>query len=281
MLADNLQLDFTMVLNIAHRGARSLAPENTLLAARRGLEAGADLWETDLAVTRDEQLILFHDDLLLRTTDVKRRYPDRAGDPFTTFRLEEIRSLDAGSWFVEADPHGQIASGAVSEAAQAACRGIRVPTLEEALVFTMDAGWKLNLELKFLPAPMADFPVVPHVLALIDRVGIGPDQVLISSFKHAWLEEIRTRRPELEIQALLGYFTDRPLDWGPLAFRTYNVRHTLIRDEDIVLRKEQGYSINLFTVNDAADMRRFMDLGADGIITDFPQRLALLRRERL
>jgi glycerophosphoryl diester phosphodiesterase len=43
-----------MVLNIAHRGARSLAPENTLLAARRGLEAGADLWETDLAVTRDE-----------------------------------------------------------------------------------------------------------------------------------------------------------------------------------------------------------------------------------
>ena len=281
MLADNLQLDFTMVLNIAHRGARSLAPENTLLAARRGLEAGADLWETDLAVTRDEQLILFHDDLLLRTTDVKRRYPDRAGDPFTTFSLEEIRSLDAGSWFVEADPHGQIASGAVSEAAQAACRGIRVPTLEEALVFTMDAGWKLNLELKFLPAPMADFPVVPHVLALIDRVGIGPDQVLISSFKHAWLEEIRTRRPELEIQALLGYFTDRPLDWGPLAFRTYNVRHTLIRDEDIVLRKEQGYSINLFTVNDAADMRRFMDLGADGIITDFPQRLALLRRERL
>jgi glycerophosphoryl diester phosphodiesterase len=275
--ADNLQLDFTMVLNIAHRGARSLAPENTLLAARRGLEAGADLWETDLAVTQDEQLILFHDDLLVRTTDVQQRYPDRAFDPFTTFSLAEIRALDAGSWFVDADPHGQITAGAVSEEAQSACRGIQVPTLEEALVFTRDAGWKLNLELKFLPEPMAAFPVVPRVLEMIDHVGLGPDQVLISSFNHVWLDEIRNRRPELEVQALIGYHTDQPLDWGPLTFKTYNVRQTLIQDQEIVARQQQGLTINLFTVNDAEDMRRFMDLGVDGLITDFPQRLALLR----
>ena len=274
---NNFHLDSMMVLNIAHRGARSLAPENTLLAARRGLEAGADLWETDLAVTRDEQLILFHDDLLGRTTDVAQRYPERAGDPFTTFSLAEIRALDAGSWFVEGDPHGQIAAGAVSETDQKACRGARVPTLEEALVFTRDAGWKLNLELKSLPAPMSTFPVVPRMLEMVDRVGLGPDQILISSFNHAWLEEVRARRPELEIQALIGYYSDRPLDWGPLAFNTYNVRHTLIQDEDIVARKQQGLTINLFTVNDATDMRRFMAFGVDGLITDFPQRLALLR----
>ena len=51
---------------IAHRGAGKLAPENTLLAARRGLEAGAHLWETDLGVTRDEELILLHDHSLAR-----------------------------------------------------------------------------------------------------------------------------------------------------------------------------------------------------------------------
>lgn len=266
-----------MVLNIAHRGARSLAPENTLLAARRGLEAGADLWETDLAVTRDEQLILFHDDLLIRTTDVQHRFPDRARDPFTNFSLTEIRTLDAGSWFVEDDPHGQIAAGAVSESEQAACRGQKVPTLEEALVFTRDAGWKLNLELKYLPASMADFPVVPRVLAMIDRVGIALEQILISSFKHAWLEEVKVRRPAIEVQALIGYFTDQPLDWGDLTFATYNARCTLIQDEDIRQRKEQGLTINLFTVNDEAEMRRFMALGVDGIITDFPQRLERLR----
>jgi glycerophosphoryl diester phosphodiesterase len=277
LLAGNLHLDSKMVLNIAHRGARSLAPENTLLAARRALEAGADLWETDLAVTRDERLILFHDDLLGRTTDVQQRYPERAGEPFTTFSLAEIRALDAGSWFVAADPHGQIAAGAVSEADQKACRGARVPTLEEALVFTRDAGWRLNLELKALPAPMDRFPVVPRMLDMIDRVGLGPDQILISSFNHTWLEEVRRRRPELEIQALIGYYSDRPLDWGPLSFQTYNVRHTLIRDQDLAARKQQGLIINLFTVNDAMDMRRFMALGVDGLITDFPQRLALLR----
>jgi glycerophosphoryl diester phosphodiesterase len=263
-------------MNIAHRGARSIAPENTLLAARRGLEAGADLWEADLAVTRDEQLILFHDDRLVRTTDVRQRFPDRADDPFTTFSLDEIRTLDAGSWFVENDPHGQIAAGAVSAMDQARCRGEKVPTLEEALVFTRDAEWKLNLELKFLPASMADFPVVARVLGMIDRVGLTPDQVLISSFNHVWLEEVKVLRPAMEIQALIGYHTDRALDWGDLAFETYNVRSTLIRDDDIRQRKAQGLAINLFTVNEEADMRRFMALGVDGIITDFPQRLASL-----
>lgn len=266
-----------MTLNIAHRGARSIAPENTLLAARKGLEAGADLWETDLAVTRDEQLILFHDDLLIRTTDVPQRFPDRARDPFTTFDLAEIRSLDAGSWFVETDPHGQIAAGALTEADRQACRGEKIPTLEEALVFTRDANWRLNLELKKLPDPMADFPVVPKVLAMIDRVGLNPDQVLVSSFQHAWLEEIRERRPSLEIQALIGYHTVLPLDWGDLAFGTYNARATLIADETIRQRKQEGFAINLFTVNETADMRRYMALGVDGLITDFPQRLTMLR----
>jgi glycerophosphoryl diester phosphodiesterase len=85
--------------------------------------------------------------------------------------------------------------GRYPKAEQATCRGAKVPTLEEALVFTRDADWKLNLELKFLPAPMADFPVVPRVLALIDRVGLPLDRFLISSFNHVWLEEVKERRP--------------------------------------------------------------------------------------
>lgn len=265
-----------MVLNIAHRGARSVAPENTLLAARRALAAGADLWEADLAITRDEALILHHDDRLVRTTDVARRFPERAANPFTTFSLAEIRGLDAGSWFVETDPHGEIAAGGLSPAEQAACRGERVPTLEEALVFTRDANWGLNLELKRLPPPFETFPLVPRVLAMIDRVGIAPEQVRISSFHHPWLEEVQTRRPELEVQALIGYHTDRPLDWGPLAFSVYNVRHTVTTDDELLRHKQMGLAINLFTVNEVADMRRYAALGMDGLITDFPQRLARL-----
>lgn len=266
-----------MLLNIAHRGARSIAPENTLLAARRGHAAGADLWEADLAVTRDEALILHHDDRLLRTTDVAERFPARAANPFTTFSLAEIRSLDAGSWFVASDPHGQIAAGVLAPDEQAACRGEKVPTLEEALVFTRDANWGLNLELKRLPPPFEDFPVVARVLAMIERVGLSREQMRISSFYHPWLEEVQARRPGLEVQALVGYYTDQPPDWGPLTFAIYNVRHTVTTEDEIRRHKALGLVINLFTVNDLADMQRYRDLGVDGLITDFPQRLTRLR----
>lgn len=66
-----------MAIIIAHRGARSLAPENTLAAARRAHDVGADMWETDVAVTADDHLVLMHDDAMTRTTDVAARFPDR------------------------------------------------------------------------------------------------------------------------------------------------------------------------------------------------------------
>ena len=265
-----------MVQNIAHRGARSLAPENTLLAARKGLDCGAHRWETDLAVTRDENLILFHDNLLGRTTDVAQCYPVRCGEPFTHFTLEELRRLDAGSWFVDADPFGQIAAGALTPADQTACRGVRIPTLEEALVFTRDAGWRINLELKRLPAPLEAFPVVAPVLAMIDRVGLAAEAIVISSFQHAWLKEVQARRPAIAVQALVGFRTTGPIEWGDMSFETYNVRSTLIPPELVRERVADGYTINLFTVNEPEAMRAFAAAGAAGIITDFPQRLAEL-----
>jgi glycerophosphoryl diester phosphodiesterase len=268
--------DESLVLNIAHRGARSIAPENTLLAARKGLEAGADLWETDLAVTRDEQLILCHDPSLRRTTDVGLKFPERAQESPARFTLAEIRTLDAGSWFVETDPFGRIAAGALSPAEQGACRGEKVPTLEEALVWTRDVDWVVNLELKRLPTSMAGFPLVDRVLSIIDRVGIAPERVRLSSFYHPWLKEVLSLRPDVSVQALIGEKAYLALDWGFLEFATYNVRHTLVSDEEIRRRKAQGLVINLFTVNDAADMRRYRRLGVDGIFTDFPQRLAHL-----
>lgn len=262
-----------MVANIAHRGARSLAPENSLVAARKALEIGADLWETDVGVTADGELILFHDDSLARTTDAKRRFPDRAPWTFTTFTLAELRSLDAGSWFVETDPFGQIAAGAVTAAELDAYRGEQIPTLREALTFTRDAGWQINLELKRLPPPLEQFPVVERVLALVDELAMPPQQIVLSAFNHDWLRQAQAQRPDIEVQALIGYsFTD-PLDWGDLSFATYNARSTLITEQKIRDVTAQGIAVNLFTVNEVGDMRRFIAAGVTGLFTDFPQRL--------
>lgn len=266
-----------MVVNIAHRGARSLAPENTLAAARKALAIGADLWEADVGATADGALILLHDESLARTTDAPARFPDRAPWTSSTFTLAEIRSLDAGGPFIETDPFGQIAAGAVSPAELAAYRGEQVPTVREALLFTRDAGWRVNLELKRLPPPLERFPIVKRVLALVDELAMPPHQVILSAFNHDWLRHAQALRPDIEVQALIGYSESEPLDWGNLEFGTYNARSTLVSEERIREVTAQGIAVNLFTVNEEDDMRRFIAAGVTGLFTDFPHRLAALR----
>ena len=265
---------------IAHRGARSLAPENTIAAAQKAWEVGADLWETDIAVTRDEKLILFHDDSLERTTNVKTLFPASDSLIFTDYTLEQIRTLDAGSYYIENDPYKEIKKGFLTEAEVAGYEGEKVPTLEEALLFTKEKNWQVNLELKRLPEPFHNFPVAERVLALIQQIGIGHEQIIVSSFKHEWLRYIENMAPKIEIQALIGYSFIAPLDWGDFDFEIYNARSTLIDAKQIETAKAKGKKVNLFTVNDPKDMQRFLDQGVDGLITDFPQRLKTLLQNR-
>ena len=263
-----------MTLNIAHRGARSLAPENTLAAARRGLAVGADLWETDVTVTRDGALILMHDDTLVRTTDAVQKFPSR--DPWTVaaFSLEEIRTLSAGSWFAGTDPFGLIAAGAIGPDDVAAFQASTVPTLEEALVFTQKNNWKINLELKPISPPMDRFPVVDQVLAQIDTLGIDPQRIVISSFHHPWLHEVGSRAAMLDVQALVGWGNREVLDGRALAFAAYNVSRKLVHKNRINWLLNQGKQINVYTVNEKAEMRQMIAAGVHGLFTDFPQLLA-------
>ncbi len=177
---------------IAHRGDSFHAPENTLEAAQLGFEAGADAWELDVQLTRDGVPVVLHDESLLRTTDVAARF---AGDPrgqdgfrVSDLDLDEVRSLDAGSWFV-ADNGGYRSArdfgtlGQVDSVAAARFRSgnVRVPMLEEALAFTRDRDWLVNVEIKSFP----DRPpgLVERVIATIEATDTA-DRVLISSFDH-------------------------------------------------------------------------------------------------
>lgn len=263
------------VLNIAHRGARSLAPENTLEAAQKALDLGADLWETDVTVTADEELILMHDLSLARTTDVERCFPDRAPWHVTDFTMDEISQLDTGTRFIETDPFGQVAAGMVTPGELVALMCERVPTLRQALSFTQQARWLVNLELKTIPPPLEDFPLVGQVLTLLDELAIEPDRVVISSFNHAWLHEVQRLRPDIEVQALVGDLTIGPEP----EFQTYNADAMMVDEEQIRKTVDRGIAVNLYTVNAEEDMRRFIQAGATGLFTDFPQKLAELLRQ--
>ncbi len=191
------------VLNIAHRGARSLAPENTLPAFRIGItRCGADMIELDVHLSKDGVPVVVHDDTLERTTDVARVFPHRAPWRVADFTAAELMRLDAGSWFVENDPFGRIRAGEVpTEDLSLFCGGrVRIPTLKAALGLVKELGCRVNIELKNFPA---FYPgLAEKVVAEVRQAGVA-DRVLFSSFDHEILAELRALAPEIPRGALV------------------------------------------------------------------------------
>ena len=268
-------------LNIAHRGARSLAPENTLSAAQKALLAGAGMWELDVTMTSDGELIVLHDDTLDRTSNAADLFPDRSPWKARTFQLDEIRQLDAGSWFVVRDPFGQIAAGAVSEADCQSYAGERIPTLEEALLFTRQNDWQVNVEIKDMGPTAGSERVVERVVDLVRSLGMQ-EQVLISSFNHRYLLRSKAAAPQMRTAALVLMpfpFVARHL--RQIAAQAYHPRLGAVSAARVQGLQQQGFAVNVWTVNAENDLLRMIDFGVDGVITDFPQRLHALRSKQL
>lgn len=260
-------------LNIAHRGARSLAPENTLAAARKALEIGADMWELDVAMTADGVPFVVHDDTLERTSNVRQLFPDRKPWSNHLFTWAEVQQLDFGSWFVASDPFKQIAAGNVSQAELESYRGEKAPTLREALVFTRENNWRVNVEIKDLTGTPGDATVVEKVVALIDELGMA-DRVLISSFNHSYIVRAKAANPRIATAALVERADPDPVALlRRLNAQAYNPRGTAVRLEDIGRLREAGFAMYVWTVNEERDMRTLIAAGVSGIFTDFPQRL--------
>lgn len=266
--------------NIAHRGARSLAPENTIAAARKGLEAGADMWELDVQLTADVELIVMHDGGLARTSDVKKRFPDRRPWRVSNFALAKIQTLDCGSWFNEKDPFGQIKAGVVSAGDQHSYFGERAPTLREALRFTLDNDWRVNVELKDLPSWDKGELMVRKAVALVAEMGME-DRVMISSFNHDYLRQVRALTARIAIAVLSVWAIRKPARYlAHMEAQAYNPRKSAVRAGTVRALRSAGFDVYVWTVNDEKTMRRLISMEVSGIITDFPQTLAKILGRR-
>jgi glycerophosphoryl diester phosphodiesterase len=262
------------VINIAHRGASSLAPENTLSAARKGLEAGADMWELDVQLTADGELIILHDSTLKRTSNVEDVFPHRRPWQVHEFTLDEIGKLDFGSWFREQDPFGQIAAGEVKEEDIKTYQGESAPTLEQALLFTRKHNWLVNLELKDLSNKPGNNLIVDRVIALVEKLDMA-DMVLVSSFNHKYLAQIASSYPQVVTGVLDTKPHARPASLlRRLGAQTYHPRKNFLPLADIAGLRRQGYRVYFRTINDRKTMERMVRAGVSGIFTDFPQMLA-------
>jgi glycerophosphoryl diester phosphodiesterase len=291
-------------LIFAHRGASAIAPENTIEAAERGLAAGAVGWELDVRLTRDGIPVVIHDASLERTTNVTSKF---ATDPRTyegslvaDFDLDEIRMLDAGSWFVAQDGgprsaahFGTLTTLDVGEIARFTTGSVRVPTLAECLAFTARHDWLVNVELKTWPDP--EPRLLPAVLSEIERIGMA-DMVLISSFDHDDVAHAARSRsgvatgvltvqpihePARYVRELVGADCYHP-SFEAVGASAEGGRGHLRRDDLRTLR-ERGVPVLCYTVNDArpdglAD--RLAQVGVSAFFTDDPAGLNRLFRSR-
>ncbi len=264
---------------IAHRGARSLAPENTLAAARKAWEAGADAWELDVWMTKDGELVLVHDETLARTTNAPEIFPDRSPWRVREFTLEEIRRLDAGSWFLRDDPFGTLATGDVNPSEAELYRGEKVPTLREALSLTRDLGLWVNIELKSSLFFLSSYEreVVEKTVALVREFALT-DRVLISSFNHPMIAYLHAIAPEIRGAVLVSTMPQDPRryaqSWGAVAL---NPKLTAYNSVQACMLKEAGLAVYVWTVNEPKDLERLVqDPCVAGIITDWPQVLSAM-----
>jgi glycerophosphoryl diester phosphodiesterase len=228
-------------------------PENTLPAFTEALASGADRLEMDVHLTADEQVIVLHDADLDRTTDGK--------GPAARLRLSEIRELDAGYQFES--PEGQHPFRG---------RRIRIPTFAEVL--THFANVPINVELKL------DEPeLVKTVKRLLERHDAWA-RVLLTAETQALMDRIRSTMPE----ALTGMCMQEVLEfWGSGGNPGYAPRGfalqipvtyggiPVITQQFVNVAHAANLEVHAWVINEEAEMRHLVNLGVDGIMTDYPR----------
>jgi glycerophosphoryl diester phosphodiesterase len=230
------------ILIIGHRGAESLAPENTWAAFVAGYKAGADILEVDVQLTRDGEPVLFHDFTLWPKLHDPRWVRD--------LTWKELQDLDVGSWF---DP---------------AFAGERVPRLADVLDWAEERV-ALQLDLKHGFVPPDDDRLEMATLALVEGAGMTK-QVVISSWDQVALMRIGARNPEIPLSVNLRERVPDPVSQVASSGARWITVYWPQVDEQIVARLQSAGLLvnltNLFT-EEYAEAER---LGADAVTTGNP-----------
>jgi glycerophosphoryl diester phosphodiesterase len=243
-----------MVWVVAHRGASGYAPENTMAAFRLAVEMGARFIETDLHLTRDARVVAIHDSTLDRTTT--------GHGLVDLMSIKEVRALDAGAWF-----------GSLSAKSFV---GESVPTLDEILRFAKETDVIFYLEIKSDSTWGAEHAVV----AALRDTGEAA-RIVILSFEPATLESVN----RLDRTIMTGYLCEYPSN--DLVERTVRAgarqiaaRGDLVTSELVKRAHQAGLQVVTWTINEPDQMRRLIEAGVDGIMTDYPDRLIAVINEK-
>jgi glycerophosphoryl diester phosphodiesterase len=227
---------------IAHRGAGTLAPENTLAAFRKGAEYGYRMFECDAKLSADDVVFLMHDTTLQRTTNAHGIGGEQS--------WQHLSQLDAGSW------HSRNFSGEP------------LPTLANLAQYCIRNRYFLNIEIK--PTPGLEFKtgdiVAQQAAQLWQHEAVPP---LLTSFQVESLKGAQKAAPQLPRGLLLHNLTEGWLDTAKsLDCCAVVCQYALWTSESVAAVHSAGMRCLSYTVNDEWATQHLMALGTDGIITD-------------
>ena len=241
------------LLKIAHRGASGTTPELTRAAFLRALELGADMIELDVQLTKDGYLVVIHDHELQRTANAPGHVREQT--------LAELKQLDVGSWF------------------DVRFRGEGILSLEEVIEIVGRRAM-LNVEIKSPPGDWSSTAL--KTVAVLTHAGILGTTV-ISCFEMQALLRVR----ELSPAARLGVLWHQPdfeeaWRWArELAAWSFHPWCKVLAEDGVAQAHQRGLRVLTWTVNDPEEIEQMADIGVDGIMSDFPERLLQAgRRER-
>ena len=289
-----------------HRGTRGLAPENTLTAFRRAIQIGVTTIETDMAVTSDDVVVISHDPFL--NPDLVRG-PDghwlaAKGPPIRTLALAELKRYELG----RINP---VSPYARQFPEQQAVDAERFPRLSDLFDLGKASGKpvRFNIETKITPESGADTPdpatFAKLVVAAVQAADVA-NRVTVQSFDWRTLIEVKRIASSIETSCLTIQTKDNDTvqspDGGPspwhagLSLRehggslpalvkaagcgTWSMFWRNLSTKELADAHSLGLKVLPWTVNDRAEMRRLIDLGVDGIITDYPDRLREVMAEK-
>lgn len=250
----------------AHRGASGEAPENTLAAFRRAVALGIEYIELDVHLSRDGHVVVIHDATVERTTN-------GAGTVYGQ-TLAQLQQWDAGYHFSPDD----------GETFPFRATGVTVSTLAE--VFQQCPGVKFTVEIK--PQEPA---IEAQVIAVVRACEREADVILASEHDQV-LQRVRHLAPDFATSFAYGEVFDfiqrvttgeltgyRPPGHAvqiPPEFQGV----PLVTEQTLAVAREFGCEIHVWTINDAHEMLRLLELGVDGVMSDFPERLLQIARRR-
>lgn len=256
-LSNSLAAQNQKTLNIAHRGASGSAPENTIAAVKKGMEAGADMIEIDVHLSKDNRLIVIHDNTLDRTTNLKGKVKD--------YTLEELKKADAGSWFGKQ------------------WKGEPLPTLED-VINAINGKAKLLIEIK---NDSETYPgIEKETIDVVKKMG-AENWCELQSFSQIAVTKMMEEKHSMPVYKLVvGNVPALPLHhdgemkrgsaYQYKEVKGINPNYRFANKRIVNKLHARGQQIYVWTVNDENMMQKLLHWGADGIITNYPEKLKTL-----